>query len=567
MTKPLSDPVFEQLSPLLANIAFLISANTPCSDTQLLTLLEAIDLEKEEGTHAELRKWATLLQKVYQDPSTDQRMATIEALQLRGLSKAQVLLAVDTVCSMKSSPSLKVHPVQLVWNNLSPGETVEATLNIEGGPGQLKAENDHIILNSTSFSGVEGEVNVTINPLSPGSILNSSIRIITKNGQLDIPVMADWKLEPDRIHIDTQTDLIVSLDEGSLTLIEALVQAEPGQSILIRRGTYFLVNPLLIENQITLVGEGQGETRLIGRYQSYLARISTSKHVEVKGISFIHEGKNPGDCIIVEEGEVFFTKCSFQGAVYDKVADTHGAGLRLTANSHGRISNCNFYKNECNGIWLGGNSNFRLIENICKENRWSGIAYFGNSGGTASNNLCENNGKRGIYIAENAQPNLEANTCRRNKWSGISYYEATVGTAKENLCENNELYGIAVGANAQPILVANTCFENKNSGIYFFGNSEGTAKQNVCNENGEYGIVVGQQSKPELNVNTCSGNRNSGIFFFGTAAGTVKNNLCERNGNFGVYINSRANPILEANTFGNNTNGDVYRRRENENSE
>jgi len=567
MTKPLSNSVFEQLSPLLSNVARIIYSNSTFSDEQILTLLEVIDLENEEGAHSELRKWATLLQKTRQNPSADQRIVTIEGLRLCGFKEAQILLAVDMVCQLPSSPSLSVQPNRLEWNNLSIGETVETILKIEGGPGQLKAGSDHIILSSTSLLEFEGEIKVTIKPLFPGSILNSRIRFITQNGNLDIPVIAEWKLEPDRNHIDTQADLIVSLDEGSLRLNEVIERAEPGQSILIRRGTYYLENPLLVEKSLTLVGEGQGATRLIGKDRSCIGRISTSKQVMIREISFIYEGTNSADCLIVEEGEVFFSKCSFQGAVYDEVADTHGAGLRLLANSRGEVSNCNFYNNECNGIWLGGNSNFRLIGNICKENKWSGIAYFDDAGGSARDNLCEKNGKRGIYVGEQSQPNLEANTCRRNKLSGISYFEATAGTAKMNICEGNVLYGIVVGAHAQPILEANTCLNNKNTGIYYCGNSKGTANENVCEKNGVYGIAIGEQAQPNLNVNTCKGNRSSGIFFYGNAAGTAKNNLCEKNGDYGIFIDDQANPIMEANTFKNNINGNIHWNRDNDNSE
>jgi len=466
MTTPLSDPIFDQLSPLLANLARLISANSPCSDTQLLTLLEAIDLENDDDTLVELRKWAALLKKSHQNSNADQRMATIEALQLRGLREAQVQLAVDMVCSAQSSPSLTVQPNRLEWNNLAAGESVETILKIEGGPGQLEAGSDHIILSSTNFPEMESEIKVTIHSLSPGSILNNFIKIINQKGSLEIPVIAEWKLEPDRNHIDTQADLIVAIDEGSFNLNEVIEQAEAGQSILIRCGTYYLEKPLLIEKSLSLVGEGQDKTRIYGKDGSYVAFISTSNEVNIREISFIYEGSEPSNCVKVVKGKVNISRCSFQGAVPDEVEISNGAGLRLLENANGEISNCSFFNNGGSGLYLGGKCNFRLIENICRDNKWNGISYLGSSSGAAFDNLLEGNGKSGMYVYEEALPRVEGNTCRENKQSGISYFGNAAGEAHENLCEGNNNYGISINDEAKPRLKANTSISNLKGDIH-----------------------------------------------------------------------------------------------------
>jgi len=546
MTKPLSDPVFEQLSPLLANIARIIYFNSTCSDEQILTLLEVIDLENEEGAQAELRKWATLLQKIRQNPSADQRIVTIEGLRLCGFKEAQILLAVDIVCQIKSSQSLNVQPKQLEWNNLAVGETVQTVLKIDGGPGQLEVGSDQIKLSSMDVTGYEGEIIVTIKPLSPGSILNSYIRIITASGSLDISVFAEWNLEPDNDHLNIQEEPIVDFGDHFPSIQAEIYQAEPGQSVLIRRGTIYLENPLLIEKHITLIGEGRDKTKLILTEGSYITLISTDDQVNLQEIGFVYEGTEPADCVKVEKGKVNISKCSFQGAVSDEAERSKGAGLRLLKNSNGEVSNCSFFNNGASGIHLGGNCNFRLIENTCKDNERYGIAYFGNAGGIAFKNLCARNGE-GIHVREQAQPNLEANTCRENKYNGISYINFSAGKAKENLCLENEGSGIDVRFEAQPRLEANICRGNNHSGIDYSGESAGTAKDNLCEDNKMYGIGLQGMAQPRLEANTCKGNKWSGIRFDGESTGSAKENLCEGNEKSGIFVMSRA-PILEANT-------------------
>lgn len=97
MTSRLSTDTLAQLTPLLGRLARLVARGSQLSDAQLHTLLIGADLESDPAVLEELRRWRRLLTALWEQPSEENRQATVEALLLRGLPKASVFLAVATV--------------------------------------------------------------------------------------------------------------------------------------------------------------------------------------------------------------------------------------------------------------------------------------------------------------------------------------------------------------------------------------------------------------------------------------------------------------------------------------
>src|SRR4051794_22422415 len=97
MTNRLSNDVLQQLSPLLGSLARLIAAGSPLGDGELEMLLLGVDLADEPGVPAEVQRWGRMLRALQARPTPELRRATTEALLLRGLPEAPVLLAVAVV--------------------------------------------------------------------------------------------------------------------------------------------------------------------------------------------------------------------------------------------------------------------------------------------------------------------------------------------------------------------------------------------------------------------------------------------------------------------------------------
>jgi parallel beta-helix repeat protein len=584
MTRRLSSEALNQLIPLLGSLAKLVARGSRVSEDQLRTLLLGVDLESDPAALEELKRWSQLLTALREQPSEDNRLATVEALMLRGLPEAPVLLAVDTVVRNEGSPPppkhLRASVERLDLGVLPLDQGATAEFEVQGGPGQVVVDSDQVRVTPQQFGAGVTRIRVEVKPLASGGALWTTLKLLTASETLEVPVVAQWI--PPTVSIPPGALVVAPDGNGNLrSLEEAVQQARPGAVIYLKAGIHRLKHPLVIDKPLTLIGEGMETTRIVCDGEGCVVEFSGDGLFSARDLAFVHEGTKWGDAVRANKGEVQFYRCLFTGGVWDEANQRGGSGLWLYGTARGDVRECVASGNEGTGIRVSGEAQPTLEGNTCRENKGGGIVYSGSASGTARNNLCTANGIHGIGVIEQAQPTLEGNTCQENKLFGIAYLGSASGTARNNLCtangifgigvieqaqptlegntcQENKLFGIALGSGrdstagvieqAQPTLEGNTCQENKLCGIAYHGSASGTARNNLCTANGLDGIGVIEQAQPTLEGNTCQENKLCGIAYLGSASGTARNNLCTANGLHGIGVHEQAQPTLEGNT-------------------
>jgi parallel beta-helix repeat protein len=561
MTRRLSSEALNQLIPSLGSLAKLVARGSRVSEDQLRTLLLGVDLESDPAALEELKRWSQLLTALREQPSEDNRHATVQALMLRGLPEVPVLLAVDTVVRNEGSPPppkhLRASVERLDLGVLPLGQGATAEFEVQGGPGQVVVDSDQVRVTPQQFGAGVTRIRVEVKPLASSGALWTTLKLLTASETLEVPVVAQWipplpsSIEPVPPTVLIPPGALVVAPDGSgnlHSLEEAVQQARPGAVIYLKAGIHRLKHPLVIDKPLTLIGEGMETTRIVCDGEGCVVEFSGDGLFSARDLAFVHEGTKWGDAVRANKGEVQFYRCLFTGGVWDEANQRGSSGLWLYGTARGDVRECVASGNEGTGIQVSGEAQPTLEGNTCRENKLCGIAYFGSASGTARNNLCTANGLEGIGVIEQAQPTLEGNTCQENKGNGIAYFGSASGTARNNLCTANEFHGIQVSNQAQPTLEGNTCRENKQNGIGYFGSASGTARNNLCTANGLHGIGVNEQAQPALEGNTCQENKGNGIGYFGSASGTARNNLCTANKFHGIGVHEQAQPTLEGNT-------------------
>ena len=346
------------------------------------------------------------------------------------------------------------------------------------------------------------------------------------------------------------------------------MDALPAEStILLEPGTYLLTEPLDVGKPLRLVGAGMDETEVVYEAEGYTVRFSGDGPFIVEDITFRHEGTAVADVVVVQGGEVAFTRCRFTEAVWVEEEDENGrAGLHLLGDTTGIVQDCEVVENEFGGILIGDRSRPTLEGNVCTNNKRGGIVYSGYAGGVARQNDCSHNEWHGIAVEERAQPTLEENVCTDNEQSGIRYAGSAGGVARLNEFSRNGLSGIIVTDEAQPTLEQNVCNKNGEygiiyyswySGAFYLGNPGGVARQNECSNNKLSGIIITGPSQPTLEGNVCSGNEQVGIYYYDLSGGVARQNECSGNGWSGIIVRDRAQPTLEGNICTNNMEGGI----------
>jgi parallel beta-helix repeat protein len=345
-------------------------------------------------------------------------------------------------------------------------------------------------------------------------------------------------------------------DDGGVQLFfsleDAFAESEPDSTIHLSAMTYRLREPLQIRQGVRLKGRGGGKTIIRGSAEGYdVAFGAAGERLEVEGVLFQHEGPNPADVFRAIRGEVVLRRCGFKGGVAVG-KEMGGDGLVLSRDVSGLVSECEFGRNQGNGISLRDQCTVKLENNQSRGNAGSGIFCLTADGPTISGNTCSGNQTHGIRIGGSSLVKVIGNTCQGNKRAGISSADSAQPELRGNQCLQNGLSGIQVKRDSKPVVESNRCLENRASGISFTDAALGTATDNECDDNAHCGIALADQARSELNGNRCHRNGQHGINFTASSAGSVAACQCFANSGCGINIEGEAGPNIEDNECSGN---------------
>ncbi len=194
------------LADLLGSLSRLVVKGSALTQKELEILLLGAGLESAPGYLDEIRRWGKLLSELRKWPSEEARGITVEALKLRGLPEASILLAVSTVMEgagdstklfdsikysgKKSKSSLRVVPEKLELV-LSAGEGVHSEFIVEGGPGQIVVENDQLKISPQQFGEKPTQISIIVEPFT-ADLLFTTLKFISSKETIEIPVIIQW---------------------------------------------------------------------------------------------------------------------------------------------------------------------------------------------------------------------------------------------------------------------------------------------------------------------------------------------------------------------------------------
>jgi parallel beta-helix repeat protein len=382
VTSRLSSEALNQLIPLLGSLARLVARGSRVSEAQLRTLLLGVDLESDPAALEELKRWSQLLTALRERPSEDNRHATVEALMLRGLPEAPVLLAVDTVVRNEESPlppkRLRASVERLDLGVLSPGQGATAEFEVQGGPGHVAVDSDQVWVTPQQFGAGVTRIRVEVKPLASGGTLWTTLKLLTASETLEVPVVAQWipplppSIEPVPPTVSIPPGALVVAPDGSgdfHSLEEAVQKARSGATIYLKAGMHRLKRPLVIDKPMTLIGEGMETTRIVCDGEKCVVEFSGDGLFSARDLAFVHEGTKWGDAVRANKGEVQFYRCLFTGGVWDEANQRGGDGLWLYGTARGDVRECVASGNEGTGIRVSGEAQPTLEGNTCRENK------------------------------------------------------------------------------------------------------------------------------------------------------------------------------------------------------
>jgi parallel beta-helix repeat protein len=307
---------------------------------------------------------------------------------------------------------------------------------------------------------------------------------------------------------------------------DAINAAESGDIVRIKPGSYD--ESLTLKDGVNLIGEdGNNVVIKCDMRISPVLAINKCKNVHISRLTLKHYDPMQMQQEDAADGKWPVVQIDDSSATLNHliVCDSASQGIKIT---NGRknydlvsVIDCKMYNNRSTGISVTGNGNAELKNNICANNKKSGIYFKEDADGRVSGNLCKNNAY-GISIQDNAVVEASANICCENKCNGIWFDSKSPFNVSDNNCFGNGTTGIEINSQIRVSAVGNSCRRNGINGICFRNGVSGIVSENICADNKWHGISIDKYSRPNVDNNKCFNNKKCGIYDDGGMLGQNK---------------------------------------------
>jgi parallel beta-helix repeat protein len=320
----------------------------------------------------------------------------------------------------------------------------------------------------------------------------------------DIDLITEPVTQTDHAKVTQPQIRVVDFLRGPyFTLAKAVSDADPGDRILVRPGTY--EQGLVLDKPLEIINEGKTEEVIVQAHGANALAFRTTLG-RIVNITLRQLGGGDYFAVDIVQGRLNIEGCHIESVSL--------AGISV----HGTEADPVIRNNRIRG---------------CLK---SGVVMFDHARGTLEeNDIAENNGF-GVVIRDGANPVLRSNNIHNNEQGGVMT-DGSLGRIEDNAISGNNGEGVVVANGANPVLQRNKIFRNTRAGIYVYDRGSSTVRENKIFDNHNSGIAIRTEGNPIIQENSISGNNGKGVWCNDRAAGVVENNDLGNN-NFGAFWKS-----------------------------
>jgi nitrous oxidase accessory protein len=219
------------------------------------------------------------------------------------------------------------------------------------------------------------------------------------------------------------------------TIQEAINNANEGETILIKAGTYY--EHVIVNKPLLLVGENKQNTTIDGSGTETVVYV-IANNVTLSGFT-IQNG---------EQG--IYLRYSSNNVVSGNNVSSNGYGIYLWGSSHNVVSG-NDASNNDYGIYLEGSSHNTLTSNNVSNNGYGTRLYHSDNNVVSGNDASNND--YGIYVGDSGSTRISGNDASNNDYGiYLSYTENNV-VSGNNVSSNG--YGIYLWGSSHNVIFQN----------------------------------------------------------------------------------------------------------------
>ena len=375
------------------------------------------------------------------------------------------------------------------------------------------------------------------------------------------------------------------------TLYDALIDANPGDTIYVYNGTYY--ERITLSIPLTLIGEDRNTTVIHGSESKTIVHV-VSDSVNITGFSITKSGTGLGNSGIlldnvqhcnISNNRIMYTRYGVYLSYSNNniVTDNYFSlnyryAIHMSYSAENVITNNEIVddgiyiygdalnhwtthtidtSNTVNGkpvyYWkdaIGGtvpsgagqvilaNCTNVLVENQNVSDGSVGIELGFSSSNTIANNTASSSDRFGLYLAFSHDNTIVNNTANSSGYTGIYILASNSNNIIGNTASRNLWYNIAVGSSQSNSVKNNTAWYSDYHGIYLTSSSRNKISGNAVSYSDYQGIYLASSSQNTISDNVLTLNGVHGILLASSASNTIVRNKVYWNQHYAMKVTS-----------------------------
>jgi parallel beta-helix repeat protein len=261
------------------------------------------------------------------------------------------------------------------------------------------------------------------------------------------------------------------------TIQEAIKNANAGDTIFVKKGTYNLPADFAIDKPLSLIGEGAQNTIISGNGHNYRANAGNLVSFQIGAPNVLIKGFTIKDCnvaILVENwaNQQQPTNCK----ILDNTFTDNNQAIEITRGQNFEISGNTFIENDggCIGISASGIASTGIIQNNIITKNGQAISIYSNNV-IVQNNIIQYN-REGLNLQWTGQYTIHDNLITNNSIFGLNFGRGVTNT----IVYKNEIDNNGIGVNLENFGVSGDAYIGYGNVVY--GNNFVDNKKNAFAE-------------------------------------------------------------------------------------
>ncbi|MBW4642444.1 MAG: right-handed parallel beta-helix repeat-containing protein [Goleter apudmare HA4340-LM2] len=338
------------------------------------------------------------------------------------------------------------------------------------------------------------------------------------------------------------------------TISEAIKNAQPGTTILVRPGLY--QESLIVNKFLKIIGDGPKAQIIIENADSNCLVLDTD-NAEITGLTLRGlAGQNNKKFFTVDilQGKPVLTDCDITSdslagvAVHGTTAnptiqkcqvhDGKSGGIYIYDNAQATLAECEVFRNTLINVEIKGSSNVVVQKCNIYDGKDGGLVFHVNAQGTAEDCDIFGNALVNVEIRENSKPVIQRCKIHDGKQAGIAIVENSQGVVKDCDIYANFYSGVEIREGSNPLVQRCQIHDGKQGGLLIQKKARGTVENCNIFNNALSGVEIREDSDPVIRQCNINKNKYNAVYIHTQAKGTVENSDLTGNDRSAFFIDS-----------------------------